>query len=319
MLLLLCLVAGVVHAQRTRLLISKFELVEGDLRAVKEGVKDYNGHVCPLVIVKAVGEKGIVDDLSFEGEVVKGPIYHENSGEYWLFLSAEAVDLRIASRSYLVDPLNMEEKFPEGLQEKMTYYIELQPAETKLTSSFTLGLGFNAMSMMGPTLSLGFMSKNFVMEVGGTYGLMSKTDNIYINDANGVVDGYTYQPIRGFLRLGYDVKLGSPNKATMALTPQIGAAFTIFQGSRISDLPVSTSTEVLNGANAISASLGLRLMFSPGGFKKAFRMYVTGEYDMAVSKKGNYTLLSNWDSDVKSWAEGLNVNAGIIFYFGKAK
>ena len=54
-------------------------------------------------------------------------------------------------------------------------------------------------------------------------------------------------------------------------------------------------------------------MFVP--FGRTFRIQITPEYDLAVSKDKNYEKLSEFDSKIKSWAEGFNISLGALLYF----
>ena len=179
--------------------------------------------------------------------------------------------------------------------------------EEEPISNFIAGVGFNVMPMLGPTASVGFDFKHFNVELGGTFGL-SKSSDIYIYDKGGTLkDAYSYKPMRLFLRAGYDLKVAR----IFSITPQVGAAFNIIKGTRLDG--VEEAENLLDGANAISATVGLRLMFAP--FGRMFRLHVTPEYDIAVKKDNNFKALSEFDSKIKQWGSGLNINMGILLYF----
>ena len=56
-------------------------------------------------------------------------------------------------------------------------------------------------------------------------------------------------------------------------------------------------------------------MFAPSGRTKSFRLFLTPEFDMGLSKDKNFKALADYDSKIKSWADGLNLNLGVVFYF----
>ena len=246
---------------------------------------------------------------SFENSYLLSDSVDYQEGEYMVYMAEGAKKLKVKLPRCLPIEIMFKDWGISSLDGKVTYVLKIKvERDDQPISSFTFGVGFNVISILGPSVTLGFDYKNFNVEIGGIYGL-NKSSDIYIYDKGGTLkDGYSYKPIRGFLRAGYDFKL-SP---IVSLTPQIGGAFTAFSGSRLDDVPAA-SEKVLDGASAISATAGLRLMFAP--FGRTFRLQITPEYDFAVSKDKNYEKLSEFDSKIKSWAEGFNISLGALFYF----
>jgi len=294
-----------VHAQ----LIIKKELAHQFSNAYQTAPRrDFSKQPCALIIVKIP-----LDNVKFVGNVI-GATERKDDG-YWVYVSGGTLELEIQPGGKYN---SIDYKFPQmieeegGVQGSNTYVLEIEEpigAEAP-KSSFTLSAGFNVMPFLGPTVSLGFMFKNFCVEAGATYGL-SKSADVYIYDkAGALADGYNYSALRGFLRIGYDI-WAAP---VFAITPQAGAAFNTLSGSRLSEVE-SASQKVMDGATAISGTVGARLMFAPSGKSGAFRVFLTPEYDFAASKDKNFEALSAFDSKIKSWAEGLNVNLGLLFYF----
>ena len=304
-LLLLTIVSATVASAQT-LKVVGMQTADRDLsaRTVENMRQDTNGNPAALVKVQ-LPEEG----ASFEDSYVLPGDIDYKTGEYWVYMAEGAKKLKVKFPHCLPVTVTFDDYGIKTLVGKVTYVIQIVvERDVQPISSFTLGAGFNVFSALGPSLTLGFDYKHFNVEIGCTYGL-SKSSDIYIYDKAGTLkDGYSYAPIRGFLRAGYDVKL-SP---IISLTPQVGGAFNIIKGSRLDDVS-SAQDAVLDGASAISATIGLRLMFAP--FGRTFRLQVTPEYDFAVSKDKNFEALGEFDSKIKSWAEGLNVSLGMLFYF----
>ena len=246
---------------------------------------------------------------TFENSFLLPDSIDYKEGEYMVYMAEGAKKLKIKLPKCLPIEIMFKDWGIPSLDGKVTYIVKIKvKRDVQPISSFTFGAGFNVMSTLGPCLTLGFDYKHFNVELGGVYGLNNSSD-IFIYDKGGTLkDGYSYKPIRGFIRAGYDFKV-SP---IISLTPQIGGAFGIFKGSRLDDVPPANE-KVLDGASAISATAGLRLMFAP--FGRTFRLHITPEYDFVVSKNNNYEALSKFDSKIKSWAEGLNISLGALFYF----
>lgn len=310
--LLLLIITPSVDAKVKRLKVVKFGLAEQrDLTArlgttAKKVVIDGDTVSCPVVKVRFNKPNAV-----FEGPVLKGDKPEFKTNEYWVYMMPNAKHLIVKHSDYKLIDIDFKQVNEEikMLKSKQTYILELE-AEDEPKSSFTLAAGFNVMPFLGPTVSAGFMFKNFCVEAGAIYGL-SKSADVYIYDkAGALADGYSYTALRGFLRVGYDI-WAAP---VFAITPQVGAAFNTLSGSRLSEVG-STTQKVMDGATAISGTIGARLMFAPSGKSGALRVFLMPEYDFAVSKDKNFEALSAFDSKVKSWADGLNVNLGLLFYF----
>ena len=298
---LMCMSAMIASAQ---LEVKSFDMDVFDPAVTQFEQKDHNCSTCALIIVKVP-----LSNVKFEGKVVNTV---KRDGAYWVYVERGAHELEIIpSEKDKLNPIEVDftKQYEDGLQ-LATYKLIIEPKRLEAPkSSFTLSAGFNVMNIMGPKVSAGFMYNGFTIEAGAVYGL-GKSKDVYIYNKGGdLQDAYNYNALRAFLCLGYDVWAAD----VFALTPQLGAAFTSVKGSRLSE--VNTSNKVLDGATAISATLGLRLMFAPSGKTKPLRLFLTPEYDLAVSKDKNFEELSNYDSKIKSWADGLNLSLGLLFYF----
>jgi hypothetical protein len=169
-----------------------------------------------------------------------------------------------------------------------------------------MGAGFNVMSIMGPTAYLGFNVKNHAVEAGVTIG-MGKVEGISIYQAdNGAFWGtYDYKPLRIFMRYGYDIETGP-----VIITPQVGAAFTNVNGAELRRS--ANGTGIFAKTHAVSATVGCRVSYPVG---KMLRLQLTPEFDLGVKKAKGFTILRDVDSKIKSWADGLNINAGVAIQF----
>jgi len=261
----------------------------------------------PAALIKVqLPEKG----ATFENTYLLQDSVNYKEGEYMVYMAAGAKKLKIKFPQCLPIEILFSDYDIKTLEGKNTYILKVKVVrEMQPTSSFILGAGFNVMPFLGPVVNLGFMFKKFSVEAGAVYGL-GKSSDIYIYDkAGNLADGYNYNALRAYMHVGYDI-WAAP---VFAITPQIGAAFNVIKGSQLSGM--STSSKVLDGAMAISGTIGARFMFAPSGANGTFRLYLAPEYDLAISKDKNFEALSNFDTKIKSWAEGLNVNLGLLFYF----
>ena len=303
--LLFCLLLLTTDMSAQDMTVTKFEHDQYDPTATstKYMVKDGNDSICALILVKVPLKK-----VKFDGNVIKASPERKN-GAYWVYVSPGTRFLEIIPSED--EKLNsLDYKF-DGVKGGATYQLVIKlPSDEPPKSSFTVSAGFNVTPFLGPAVTLGFMFHNFTVEVGGAYGLNKSSDVYIYNKAGVLVDGYNYNALRGMLRVGYDF-WPAP---VFAVTPQVGAAINAIQGTRLNDIG-SPAEKVLDGATAMSGTFGARLMFAPAGVTGPFRLFVTPEYDFALSKDKNFEALSAFDSKIKSWAEGFNVNLGVMFYF----
>lgn len=276
---------------------------------------DGDSIICPLIKVQFREPNAV-----FEGPVPKNIKPEFKVNEYWVYMMPKAQHLVIKHPNYKKLDVEFGEFLEDNksvsgvwkIESKHTYVLELEVEEDGPKSSFTVGAGFNVMPFMGPTVNVGFKLKKFSVEGGAVLGL-SKSSEVYIYDKSSkLVDGYNYSALRAFLRVGYDILNVSSD--VFSITPQAGAAFNTINGSQLSEISGS-SDKVLDGASAISGTVGVRFMYAPSGVKGPLRIFVTPEYDFALSKDKNFEALSAFDSKIKSWAEGFNVNLGLMFYF----
>ena len=301
---LLCLCSVSCFSQKMK--VVKMELADRDLTARTNVKLDKSKKPGALIKVQ-LPEEG----ASFENTYLLSDTIDYKEGEYMVYMAEGAKKLKVKFPRCLPIEILFNDYGISSLNGKVTYVLQIiVDKDVQPVSSFVVGASFNVMPLMGPTLSLGFDYKHFNVEAGTSFGL-NKSKDIYIYNKGGeLVDAYNYSAMRGFLRVGYEITTGR----VFSITPQVGGAMNNIKGKRLGDIALPND-KTLDGATAISATLGARLMFAPSGRKKPLRLFVTPEYELAVSKDKNYELLSKYDSKIKSWAEGLNLSLGLLFYF----
>ncbi len=170
-----------------------------------------------------------------------------------------------------------------------------------------IGLGYNALSIKGPSAFIGLNIGAHNIEGGAIIGL-NKVEGInFYQASNGAFMGtYDYSAMRFYARYGYDIKAGS----SVLLTPQIGAAINQISGTEITR---STSGVNLFGkASGFITSVGCRLSWC---LSKSIRLQITPEYDFCIKGDRGFNIIKESNSKIESWSDGLNVNAGLVFHF----
>lgn len=174
---------------------------------------------------------------------------------------------------------------------------------------FLIGAGFNALSVMGPSLSIGLEIGNFFIGADYVYGI-DKVKDIGINYKRGsqttLGEAYDYSSSRASLRLG----LNFMTESAFQVVPQIGASMSMISGSAISD--VKGKDTQFEKSNVISAFLALSLRARLG---ESFLVHVTPQYDLAVGADDVFKVIKEADSKIKAWGEGFGVSAGLLIRF----
>ncbi len=304
--------------------ITKFQENLLDLSAARAGIKDRNGDACALI-------KFSVRDEKFVFEPNLGVVKTEKKvGEIWLYVPSKTKRITVRHpqlgmlRDYVI-PVEIEQKvvyeadieilnkeYLNSMLESKTDTVRIvQVRDTVIYKEKERGLyvivgaGFNAMSIMGPSAYLGFKLKEHSIEAGATIGIGKVQDiSIYQFDNSQFWGSYDFKPLRIFARYGYDI-----GSSSFVITPQLGVAITDVNGTvrRRS----ATGADLFNKSYAVSATAGCCFSYRLG---KSFRVYASAEYDQAVKKSHGYTILTNYDSKIKSWGSGINLNVGIAIY-----
>ena len=310
------------HAQDFR--VTKFQENMLDLTAARAAIKDNNGDLCALI-------KFSVRDEKFVFEPNLGVVKTEKKvGETWLYVPAKTKRITIRHpqlgmlRDYTI-PVEIEQKvvyeaeieilnkdYLNSLLEARTDTVRIVQVrdsvvykETERPFHVLAGAGFNVTSIMGPSAFIGFKVKQHSLEVGTVIGLGKVQDVSIYQVSNSAFWGtYDFKPLRIFARYGYDI-----SASRFVITPQVGVALTSMNGA---EMRRSASGVNIFGKSYVgSATAGCRFGYR---LSKALCLHVAAEYDAAVKKSNGYSVLQNFNSKIKSWGSGFNLNAGMVFY-----
>ena len=180
---------------------------------------------------------------------------------------------------------------------------------TRPSTHFLIGAGFNALSVMGPTVSTGFEIGRFFFGADYAFGI-KKVEAVGIYYKNGgytdLGEAYDYSASRLSVRLGF---CPSPD-ASFQFIPQAGVSFNMIKGDEIAN--EHRNEAQFAESNPISAFVALRVQVKLGDH---FCIHVTPQYDFAAAPDDVYKVLKDADSKLKAWVEGFGVNAGILLRF----
>lgn len=310
-----------IHAQDFR--ITKFKENMLDLSAARAAVKDNNGDLCALI-------KFSVRDDKFVYEPNMGVVKTEKKvGETWLYVPQKTK--RITIRHPQLGMLR-DYNIPVDIEQKVVYEAEIEILNKEYLNSLLearsdtvrivqvrdsiiykdkersfhlmAGVGFNVASIMGPSALLGVKMKKHSLEAGTIIGIGKVQDVSIFQSNNSAFWGtYDFKPLRFFVRYGYDV-----SASTFVITPQVGVALTNVNGAVMRRS--ASGIDLFGKSHVVSATMGCRFGYNLG---KRLCMHVSAEYDVAVKKSKGYTILQDFDSKIKSWGSGINLNAGIVF------
>lgn len=186
---------------------------------------------------------------------------------------------------------------------------KVKTPKTPIETHFQIGAGFNALSVMGPSASIGLEIGNFLVGADFVYGI-NKVKDVGINYKKGgqttLGEAYDYSASRASLRFGMNFM----TESSFQVVPQIGASMSMISGSAISDIKgIDTQFEK---STPISAFLALCLRVKLG---ESFLVHVTPQYDFAVSADDVYKVIKEADSKINAWGEGFGVCAGVTLRF----
>ena len=307
-----------------------------DLSAISSNYKDLNGNPAALI-------RMTVRDPQFEFSANLGIIAQEKkTGEVYLYvpqntkrltvrhpslgvLKDYAIPVRIRSKvTYDADivitgssqptvPSIKEPVVPQTYEPVTpTYPYEPQP-QTKSSQSYSspefhfyAGIGFNAVSLMGPSVQLGISYGMFSLEGGFVYG-MDKVEDIRftLHGSSTPTEAYDYSCSKVWARLGVNFDIEK-----FRISPQAGATFNMISGKATGS--ASNSTDYFKEANPMSIFAAVRL-----SYKVAEHLYVhiTPQYDFSIGGDQIYEVIKKGNSKIESWGEGFGINAGIIYEF----
>lgn len=326
LLLLLLWLCTTVSMQAQDFKITKFQENMLDLTAARAAVKDKNGDICALI-------KFSVRDNKFSFEPNMGVVKTEQKvGETWLYVPQQTKRITIRHpqlgilRDYVI-PVNIDQKVVYEVEIQITNqeYLKslLQKAKTdtvrimvpqeptiveveaKRSVNFNIGVGFNALGIMGPAAYMGINIHNHVAEVGAIYGMGYEYDlSIYQADNAAFWGAYDYKALRLFLRYGYDVEVSS-----FIITPMLGATINNISGSEVRR---GIDSNLFKNVNTVTGTIGCRFSYC---ISKTIRIQVMPEYSIGLVMDRSYHLLKEASPTVKSWTDGLGLYAGIAFHF----
>ena len=233
-----------------------------------------------LLVEEPIVEKPIVDVPSFEEPNEEKPM-----------VEVPIVEDTVITKETMA-PLKVEE-------------IKLKNDSIQKKFGVYAGLGFNAVSAMGPSLHLGIRYKSFYLEAGYVIGLDQVKDiNFTIKGQSTSSESYDYSASKFWLRLGY----ATGKRSNFQVDPQIGVSFNMINGKTKG----TSSTAYFKQSNPMSFFAALRFSYK---ITKGLRIHLTPQYDFAPSGDEVFTVIKSVDSKIKSWGEGFGMNAGLLYYF----
>lgn len=167
------------------------------------------------------------------------------------------------------------------------------------------GVGFNALSTMGPSIHLGLGYKILSLEGGYVLGI-DKVENVgfSVKGQSSVSETYDYSSSKLWVRLGVNAN----GNSRFQVTPQIGVSYNMISGKSKG----SSSTSYFKTANSTSMFAALRFSYA---VSRSMVVHVTPQYDFALTKGDVFSFIKTSDSKLKAWGEGIGVNAGVLFQF----
>lgn len=311
-----------------------------DLAAISSNIKDLNGVTAALL-------RFAVRDTSFTFDANNGILKIEkHTGEVWLYVpdGTKRITVRHPYLGILRDY-----QLPLVAKSKTTYDAEIvitrnsfqqtpppvqvvvpepevtppqanKPIEEKVrpkTKSakhsnihFLLGAGFNALSVMGPSLNVGVEIGRLMVSADYTIGI-EKVEGVGVfykprGGSESLGEAYDYSSSRLSLRLGFNT---APD-AIVQVVPQLGVSFNMISGSEITK---AAGVEAqFSKANPLSALVAVSLRVKLAG---PLSLSITPQYDFVVGKDAVFDVIKDADSKIKLWGEGFGVNAGLLLRF----
>lgn len=294
-----------VHAQK-RILVSKFEKNVTSLIGSVNQVEDNTGEACAVLRVW-------MPDNDFEVEPNLGVLKRETkTGELLLWIPVGTKRLTIRHNGVM--PL-AGYAIPFRLEPKVTYDAEVEIVESLKKSGSIYqerdfhvyaGVGFNAVSLLGPLATLGLNYKNFMVEGGFVLG-MDKVENIVLTPQNSSVftEAYDYTCMKAWARVGYQIKAAEH----FFITPMAGATFNMISGKSTLS---SASANYFKESNPMSIHAAVRFSYE---VIDHLYLHLTPQYDFSLNNDQIFEVIKDADNKIKAWVEGFGINAGIIYEF----
>lgn len=292
--LLLIVAANGIKAQE--IAVKRFERNVTSLIASVNPVNDNTGEAC--AVIRFLGK-----DANFIIEPNMGMMKLEtmtNEIRIWVPKGTKRLTIR---REGVLPLIGYE--IPVTIESKATYEAEITISDgANKHHNVYAGVGYNVVSISGPSVALGFDVSHHNIELGAVLGL-NKTDAMYFYNSDGDLTGaFEYKAIRIQMRYGYDIGITD----FFSVMPQVGAAYNIFTSNEV----VKGNNQKYDSANSLSGIAALRLVTS---FNNRLKLLISPEYNFSLNKNNNCKILSDFDSKFKSWTEGFNMNIGLIYFF----
>lgn len=168
------------------------------------------------------------------------------------------------------------------------------------------GLGFNALSIMGPSFHLGARYGDFHLETDYVLGLDKVKEITFTQpDAALPTEAYDYSCSKLWARLGYCIGSGS-----ILVSPQVGVSFSMILGKAVSGF--TNSSDYFKESYPISAFGAVRFSYK---VVDHFHIHITPQYDFSIGGDKVYEFAKQGDGKIKSWGEGFGINTGVIYVF----
>lgn len=303
-----------------------------DLSAISSNYQDQNKQPAALI-------RFTVRDPQFEFSANWGILgIEQKTGEVYLYVPQDTkrltirhprlgvlldyeIPVRIKSKvTYGADIVITEKAKPEQepqqpvTREPVTYppyQSQSQPASHQSAISpvahFYAGIGFNAVSLMGPSATLGLNFKGFMVEGGFVFG-MDKVENVSftLSGSSAISEAYDYSCMKAWVRVGYRIEAADH----FFISPMAGATFNMISGK--STLSGTTSTDYFKESNPMSIHAAIRLSYEVANH---IFVHLTPQYDFSIGGDQVFEVIKQGDSKIKAWGEGFGINAGIIYEF----
>ena len=176
------------------------------------------------------------------------------------------------------------------------------------SSSFRIhvGIGFNAISVMGPSVHLGASFNKFHLEAGYVLG-MDKVENMTFTmpGASSPSEAYDYTCSKFWVRAGY-----SFGENEFKVSPQVGVTLNMISGKEVSG--ISNSSSYFKESNPMGAFAAIRLSYE---VVDHLLIHLTPQYDFTIGGDQVFEVIKQGDSKIKAWGDGFGINAGIIYEF----
>ena len=220
-------------------------------------------------------------------------------------------------------PVQQQERQPEREPDQIRYQADIsapiddsvypsrdQPVSHKSTvgpvAHFYAGIGFNAVSLMGPSATLGLNFKGFLVE-GGFVNGMDKVENVTftLRSSSTTTEAYDYSCMKVWARVGYQIKAAEH----FFITPLAGATFNMISGKSTLN---STSTDYFKESNPMSIHAAVRFSYE---VINHLYIHLTPQYDFNLNGDQIFTVIKDADNKLESWGEGFGINMGVTYEF----